>query len=267
MITDQRAVSPHDVEVNMVNPQQGNTPPRELEENKQGRKNTFGCLASDRRAIEAIEALCCQFLGSLQAGELLTLQIPKPTIEEINADDMHEHFGDSCLQRSLVNLVTTKSFAQMFCIMGQVAALINEGRSVSLRDVYYSNKHLFSNQSDSDLCVLELGKLLRLQRHEMHIIPASKGYAHEKRPTDIYNSSCYVGLVAGNITFKFDKSSQTAVTDGLHNAQDTGTPISYQWVTCDDDDLVVYIPSHVRHLLVIEKHGVFHRLCEDRFFE
>jgi hypothetical protein len=80
---------------------------------------------SDVRALAAIEDLCAQFLNALQEGELLDLQIPKLTINDITVeDDFDEILGNNTTIKSLLSSRSSRSYAQIFSLMSQVHGLI-----------------------------------------------------------------------------------------------------------------------------------------------
>jgi len=89
----------------------------------------------------------------------------------------------------------------------------------------------------------------------MHITPTSKGY------------------IAGQVSFRFNTAPDA---DGLGGqwtncarfARQGGVSISSLWASSAAADMQVELLQGVlpvRHLLVIEKEGIFKRLCEDGF--
>jgi len=120
--------------------------------------------------------------------------------------------------------------------------------------------------------------MLGLKRHEMGIYPAAKG------------------LVAGLIRFRFLNSRTMSNGDNgedegeVHDepwvdccAQSAceGVKISQKWVACSETLLDMQIPRgggggvggggdaalpRPKFLVIVEKEGIFHRLCEDRWF-
>lgn len=144
--------------------------------------------------------------------------------------------------------------------------------------MYYSLKYLFDSQEECNERIIALGSLLQLKRRksyklkhiykkvlfnfffvyidEMNIIPASKG------------------LVGGKLRFRFrttvsSAAGECASTSAWTDAQDLtvsgGVAVSHLWVSQGDDATEIDLSEDVRCVLVIEKEGVFHRLCEDKF--
>jgi len=52
--------------------------------------------------------------------------------------------------------------------------------------------------------------------------------------------------------------------DCLNYSSNGGIPITSMWTSCSDQDLE--LSSEAKYIVVIEKEGVFHRLCEDKFY-
>ncbi len=47
--------------------------------------------------------------------------------------------------------------------------------------------------------------------------------------------------------------------------EEGGCLITSQWVSCPDERIDIDIDPDIKYLIVIEKEGIFHRLCEDEF--
>ena len=127
---------------------------------------------------------------------------------------------------------------------GVIATLEKENRYISQRDMYYSLKFLFKSQNDCNRLILQIGKVLNLKRHEMRIIPSSRGY------------------VAGNLKFRVknvDDNWTNCMASDIHG----GTSISNIWTSVSYEK--IEIETGARYLIIIEKEGVFRRFCEDGF--
>ena len=105
---------------------------------------------------------------------------------------------------------------------------------------------------------------------EMNIIPATKGIIGGKirfrfHLVDQYKQSASTldtgfPVTASDINMSawYDCISSGIASDGV--------VISHLWSSRKDDEVEIEITSDVRCVMVIEKEGVFHRLCEDRFY-
>jgi meiotic recombination protein SPO11 len=142
-----------------------------------------------------------------------------------------------------------KRYLNVLIVFEMVLELVYEKRTMSLRDVYYSSVHLKS-QIESNAAVRDVGNLLSLSRRAMGIIPVARGF------------------VAGGMRFRTRQSAegewstwtncQVPVPSGGQ-----GVLISSLWNSAVEVDTEVT----ARTLLVVEKEGIFHRLCEDALWD
>lgn len=137
---------------------------------------------------------------------------------------------------------THKNYCGIIALAGIIAKLEKEQKTISLRDVYYTLKGLFRNQNECNSMILLAGKMFQLKRHQMRIVPGTRG------------------SVAGNFKFRFPSESYTWVDCSTMSAQG-GFPISNAWTL----GIEVEIVSQALYLIVVEKEGVYKRLCEDEF--
>lgn len=84
------------------------------------------------------------------------------------------------------------------------------------------------------------------------------------------------GFVAGNLRFMFktvnkthEETSQNTPSwfDCLAATTEGGISITGTWTSTCDEDLQMQISPATKYLLVIEKEGIYRKLCEDRFHE
>ena len=131
---------------------------------------------------------------------------------------------------------------------------------ISLRDIYYSLKYLFKFQHTCNARILDCGSILGLKRYEMNITAASKGF------------------IAGHIKFKFQTNSNSNSESAsqwnncVESSLEGGIAISSLWTSCDIDNISVELENtpgtfntNIRYLVVVEKEGIYKRLCEDKF--
>jgi meiotic recombination protein SPO11 len=192
--------------------------------------------------IEKIQNFCLDFLEHLEDKEFMHLELSR-------------HATSNPLRR-LEKRETAIGYARIFAIAALIMELLVTKKRLSLRDVYYTLKDLFQNQVECNDCILDLGSILNLRRHEMNIIPASKGF------------------VAGLISFRFltKETLQSQITDfyplwsdcSLLSTSD-GVYINSHWLGAKDEEIEMVVPDRVKFIIVIEKEGIFRRLCEDQF--
>ena len=78
----------------------------------------------------------------------------------------------------------------------------------------------------------------------------------------------YIGYIAGLITYKFQTYSGDALwTDCAKYTSEGGVSITSLWASCPTESMhIELLPNaRVNYILIIEKEGIFKRLCEDNF--
>ena len=149
----------------------------------------------------------------------------------------------------LDSIFTFKSYVQFIAIAGIVAKLERENRNISQRDMYYTIKFLFSSQVECNKMIITVGKVLQLKRFQMRIEAGSRG------------------SVAGDLRFRVTRNDGARIpwTECWALTDHGGLPISQVWISNDEE--AIEMESDALFLFVVEKEGVFRRLCDDKFHE
>lgn len=114
--------------------------------------------------------LCTPFIESLSDGEPFHIVVPKNSdadIENVLENEMDEESAyakKTSITRQLTDLDGCRSYAQIMAVASFVLELKTDGRTVSLRDVYYSLKGMFRHQRECNAIILEVGRVLKLKR-------------------------------------------------------------------------------------------------------
>jgi len=103
----------------------------------------------------------------------------------------------------------------------------------------------------------------------MNIIPATKGLVGGKLRYRFHipSASSDGKNNHNHISYVNDDRDRPAVTwvDVHGLTASGGIAVSHLWTSRGDEGVDVEVGDDVRCILVIEKEGVFHRLCEDKF--
>mmetsp|Transcript_11922 Transcript_11922/g.18026 ORF Transcript_11922/g.18026 Transcript_11922/m.18026 type:complete len:363 (-) Transcript_11922:117-1205(-) len=199
-------------------------------------------------ASTQIEKLISTFLHHLVNNTIMSFNIPRgDSIDDIYQLDCDQTSENNHIVRRLEKVESSRKYAQMFAVVALVAELISVNKTISQRDVYYTLKTIFRNQKECNSIVIEVGLVLGLKRHEMGICPASKGY------------------VAGDLSFR--SGPNEVWTSCLESSPEGGLPIASIWTFAAAGKVPLEMRTSARVILVVEKEGIFHRLCEDRIFE
>ncbi|MBI1190282.1 MAG: DNA topoisomerase IV subunit A [Tepidisphaera sp.] len=156
--------------------------------------------------------------------------------------------GDATSDRELFNLNQAKQFMQTMLHASIIRGLIDEGKTHSLRGVYYKAKHTvsgtkentFEDQDESDPILEDLEVSLGVLREELHIFASKRGD------------------LVGNITLvdKGDEIDCRRMGSGGYGIPSIVEPSVIQFKKCE-----------AKFVLHVEKDTVWQRFNEDRFWE
>jgi DNA topoisomerase-6 subunit A len=156
--------------------------------------------------------------------------------------------GDASAERELFNLNQAKQFMQTMLHASTIKKLIDEGKTSSLRGVFYIAKHTvagtrentFDTQDESDPILEDLEVSLGALREELHIFAENRG------------------AMVGNVTIidKGDTIDCRRMGSGGYAIPSIVEPDIIEFGKCEAD-----------FVLHVEKGTVWNRFNEDRFWE
>jgi DNA topoisomerase-6 subunit A len=156
--------------------------------------------------------------------------------------------GDAAADRPLFDLKTAKQFMQTMLHASTIKDLIEQGKTSSLRGVFYRAKHTvagtkentFDTQDESDPILEDLEVSLGALREELHIFASTRGN------------------LVGNITIidKGDEINARRMGSGGWGIPSIVEPSALQFGKCE-----------AKFVLHVEKDTVWQRFNEDRFWE
>ncbi|MBX3375898.1 MAG: DNA topoisomerase IV subunit A [Phycisphaeraceae bacterium] len=156
--------------------------------------------------------------------------------------------GSATAERELFNLNQAKQFMQTMLHASTIKEFINEGKTSSLRGVFYKAKHTvkgtnentFDTQDESDPILEDLEVTLGSLREELHIFAENRG------------------TLVGNITL-LDKGDEI-------NARKMGSG-GWGIPSIVEPDVIEFRKCEAKFVLHVEKGTVWNRFNEDRFWE
>jgi len=156
--------------------------------------------------------------------------------------------GSATQERQLFNLNQAKQFMQTMLHASTIKSFIEEGKTSSLRGVYYKAKHTvagtkentFDTQDESDPILEDLEVTLRALREELHVFAENRG------------------TLVGNITI-VDKGDEI-------NARKQGSG-GWGIPSIVEPDVIQFGKCEAKFVLHVEKGTVWNRFNEDRFWE
>jgi len=139
----------------------------------------------DRRTFERLQRLAEKVAAAAEAGRDPALDVPARTLSNVqyNTKKGIIEMGSATNRRHLFNLNQARSFMQTLLVASGAARLIAQGKTTSLRGMYYLLKHTiegtreetFDDQEESDSAIEDLEVLLNALREELHLYAKNAG--------------------------------------------------------------------------------------------
>ncbi len=199
-----------------------------------------------RKIVEMADSVAQQVAGQRDPG----VQIPTRALSNVWFDDKQRviRMGDNQQRRAFFNLGQAKKFMQTMLVASGCKRLLDEGKTTSIRDMFYVCKHrvgqskenTFDEQSESDPIIEDLEVTLRSLREELGLFAEPKG------------------AMVGPMT----------ITDNGDRI-DLGQMGSGGWAVPSivEDHMIQFGKTSAKFILLIEKGAVWRRFSEDRFWE
>jgi len=203
----------------------------------------------DRRTLRQLLALADDVVKAAETGRDPAIDIPARTLSNVryNKSKRFIEMGAAKNRRQLFNLNQAKSYMQTILVAGGAEKLISQGKTTSLRGMYYLLKHTiegtreetFSDQEESDSIIEDLEVAIEVLREELHL------YAKN------------AGAMVGQITLidSGDTIDCTRMGSGGYSIPSIVEPEVVQFKKCDAE-----------FVLHVEKDTVWRRFNEDKFW-
>jgi DNA topoisomerase-6 subunit A len=207
---------------------------------------------TDRDAVtlSKIEKLARGLLGQVSKGVNPAVEIRTRTLSNIAFNNKKKiiELGDRTQSREFFNAAMARKFMQTLLVASGCKTLIDEGKTISIRQMFYMTKHTlegssentFEDQNESDPIIEDLEVGIDALREELHL------FANRR------------GLVVGKLSV-----NDAGDTIDLAHMGRGGWGIPS---ICEPDQLK-FVKNSAEFILIVEKQAVWHRLNEDRFWE
>ncbi len=206
--------------------------------------------ARDGETLSKIEKLARQVLGQATKGNNPAVEIRTRTLSNVAFNEKKRiiELGDRTQSREFFNTSMARKFMQTMLVASGCKTLIDESKTVSIRQMFYMTKHTFpgssentfEDQSESDPIIEDLEVGIDALREELHL------FANRR------------GLVVGKLSV-----NDAGDTIDLARMGRGGWGIPS---ICEPDHLS-FVKNSAEFILCVEKQAVWHRLNEDRFWE
>ncbi len=131
------------------------------------------------RVKELLTSLGIKIYNDLDNQIFPELEIPSRSVSNIVYDKRLKQYilGDAIIKRSSSNMRHLRSFTQLVWLAFFVNKLVNEGKTSTLRDIYYSSQAFnmdFEDQPESDHIITDLEALISFAREDFNIYPEER---------------------------------------------------------------------------------------------
>ena len=211
---------------------------------------TATLTAKDKKTLDSLRGLAGEVAKAAERSRAPHLQIRSRSLSNVkfNATRKIIEMGSGTTQRELFNLSQAKAYMQTLLVGSGCKRLIEQGKTTSLRGLYYMLKHTiegikentFDEQSECDTIIEDVEVILDSIREELHL------YAENR------------GAMVGNITF-IDHGDEI-------NCAKMGSG-GYAIPSIVEADVLQFKKCTADFILHVEKGTVWQRFNEDKFWQ
>ncbi len=206
--------------------------------------------ARDKNTLERILKLADSVAKQATRKREPLVNIPMRALSNVSFNERKKiiEMGSKTSQRQLFNLSQAKSFMQTMLVASGTKQLISEGKTNSIRGLYYMLKgsiagikeETFDEQSECDTIIEDIEVILGSLREELHLAAENKGN------------------MVGNITIadKGDEIDCSRMGSGGY-----GIP------SIVEQDVIQFRKCNAKFVLHVEKGTVWQRFNEDKFWK
>jgi DNA topoisomerase-6 subunit A len=206
--------------------------------------------STDQSTLTRLQKLGQTVAAAGLAGKDPNLSVPTRTLSNTsyNAKRRMLEMGDNAADRPLFDLKTARKFMQTLLLGSSVKDLVEAGKTLSLRGMYYKSLHTIpgtkektlNDQTESDAVLEDLEVMLGSLREELHVFAKKRG------------------TMVGNITV-IDNGDEI-------NCRKMGTG-GYAIPSICEPSIIQFKDVKADFVLHVEKDTVWQRFNEDRFWE
>ena len=203
----------------------------------------------DAATLSKIEKLARQTLSEVNKGSNPALEIRTRTLTNVSFNTKKKiiELGDRTQSREFFNTSMVRKFMQTMLVASKCKTLIDERKTVSIRQMYYMSKHTlphssentFEDQDESDPIIEDLEVGIDALREELHLFATRRG------------------SVVGKL-----------VIDDAGDRIDLARMGRGGWSlpSICEPDVIKFLECKAEFILFVEKDAVFTRLNEDGFW-
>jgi len=207
-------------------------------------RSTSTAEARKSSARTLLKELGLSVYNDLDSEKFPSITLASRSVRNIVYDKKLQQFilGSATVKRSSANIKHIRPFTQLLWLAHFANKLVEEKKTSTLRDVYYSAQAFnveFMDQAESDELITDLEVLMQMAREGMNIYPEERS------------------AIFGNMTIEYTVSGYEGKRADL-SANPDGVMIGPALTTAEFAD------TDAEMVLAIEKGGLFTRFIEER---
>lgn len=217
---------------------------------KGGDKGPVVLTVKDKKTLGSLGNLAGEVASSAKTGRAPHLDVPSRSLSNVrfNKSKRFIEMGSGTNRRELFNLSQAKAYMQTLLVGSGCKRLIEQGKTTSLRGLYYMLKHTiegtkeetFEEQGESDTIIEDVEVTLSSLREEMHLYASNRGN------------------LVGPITL-VDSGDEIDCTR-MGSA-------GYSIPSICEPDVIQFEKCTAKFILHVEKDTVWRRFAEDKFWK
>jgi DNA topoisomerase-6 subunit A len=217
---------------------------------KKANANASKKTERDAQTLGKIEKLARNVLGDVTKGSNPAVEIRTRTLSNVSFNEKKKiiELGDRTQSREFFNTAMARKFMQTMLVASKCKTLINESKTISIRQMYYMSKHTlpgsaentFEDQDESDPIIEDLEVGIDALREELHLFATKRGSV--------------VGKLV--IDDKGDRIDLSRMGSGGWSIPSIVEP-----------EVIRFVENKSEFILFVEKNAVFNRLNEDGFWK
>ena len=204
----------------------------------------------DRKTSKKLIDVAKTVVKDVEREKPPTVSIPSRSLSNVTYDEKKSiiELGDQKQQRQLFNVGHARKFMQTFLVASACKDLIDEGKTTSIRDLYYITKHTigrtkqntFEDQEESDPIIEDLEVTIDALREELHLFASNRG------------------SMVGPVTI-----TDAGDTIDLRRLGSGGWSVP----SIVEANVIQFKKHEAKFILLVEKDAVWRRLNEDKFWK
>ena len=217
---------------------------------KTAKKPAVKLTAKDKKTMASLRGLADNIVQVADRSRAPHLDIPSRSLSNVKFNKSRKiiEMGSRKNRRELFNLSQAKSYMQTVLVGSGCKRLIEEGKTTSIRGLYYMLKHTiegtkeetFDDQGDCDPVIEDLEVTLDSLREELHLYASNRGN------------------MMGDLTLN---DSGTVL-----NCSQVGRN-GYSIPSIVEPNVLKFVKTSAKFILHVEKDTVYSRFVEDEFWK